>query len=249
MSAKSNTPQSGRRELRVAEDVAQTLSAAHLAQLEAAVDDPDNRCSACERPITGATAEAVVFVGEQTTFARLAHSGCLLSAVYSAPGLQQQFQCGITAASTEMLTLLGMRLAEPRPLVFLEPALLCAASKQDPLKPFARLLGLSPVSGSVEELAPPSTDALTIRRCRGGLALRHPQGIDFAPAGKLERRDWLAEASGEALVILARGLGLDRVKPTIEEALRLRPTWAAVAPIEDVGAVRRLAGTLLRRAA
>jgi len=150
-----------------------------------------------------------------------------------------------------MMTLLALRCTEPRALLFLESPTWIAPAGLDPLQPWAQFLGLSPVSGSIEQLSPPPTDVFTIARRPDGLALRHPRGIDsvFASPSELESRSGAAD--GRAIAIVARGLS--RAEPTIEEALQFRPAWAAVASIEDFappprphGALRGVARKLLQ---
>jgi hypothetical protein len=132
-----------------------------------------------------------------------------------------------------MSTLLALRRSEPRALLFLESATLAASGDGDPLETWALELGLSPVSGAIESLAPPRAETLTLDRRRGGFGLRHRLGTDFVSARRLERWGWWRAAGGEAIVVVARGLGLKRAEPSIEEALELRPSWAAVVTLEE----------------
>jgi len=132
---------------------------------------------------------------------------------------------------------------------------LVAGVGEDPLEAHAHELGLSPVSGEIERLAPPLADSLTVSRTQSGLALRHPLGTDTVCAEPAEVDDWWRAAEGEALVVTARGLGLRRAERANEEAVRLRPAWAAVATLEDFapqsrvrGAAQRFARKLLRPA-
>lgn len=222
------------RELRVAPEVAAAIPAPFLAQLEALVDDPDNRCPACGQPIAGKLAELAVFTEPALTVLRLTHPDCLRSGIYSAPGSARGYAQGFADGylQTTMTTLLALRPQRPRALLFLEPATLVGTPDQDPLEPFALSLGLSPVSAELQRLAPPRTDALTLARRPGGLALRGSLGEDFVSARGLEGRRWFRAAAGEAIVIVARGLALGSDRPQLEEALRLRPAWAAIARLE-----------------
>ena len=141
---------------------------------------------------------------------------------------------GPSGGGVGMATLLGRRQALPRPLLFLEPAAPFAIAGRDPFERYAELLGLSPVSGPVEQIAPPRTDAFTIARNDEGLVLRHPLASDLVPAAPAVLQTWWNSADGEALVVVAHGLGLSRDDPPIDEALQFRPAWAAVASIEKV---------------
>ena len=244
------------RELRVAEDVARLLSAAVIAQMEAVVDDPDNVCFVCDRFISGPSAELAVFAEGSTVCAWLAHPECAESGVRALPGLGQAVVQRFAAGSeSHMATLLGLRQPSPRALLFLEPSLTVCGWGGDPLETFAAMLGLPPASGAIDRIAPEPTDLLSIRRLEHGLALRHPFGADFAPASRSELDQWWDASGGEALVVVARGLGLSRSQPTIEEALQFRQAWAAVAPLEDFvpsprrrGVPQRLARKLFQSA-
>ncbi len=207
-------------------DVARLLSAAALAQLEAVVDDPDNVCHACDELISSEWVEVILLAGKPLMIARLAHPGCLRSCVYPGPGPQRQLEWASDACARggfEMATVLALRPNRPHALLFLEPATLIAGLGQDPLEIWALGLGLSPVSGEIEQLAPPPTDAFTIARRPAGLALHHSCGTDTVCAEPAEVDDWWRAAEGKALVVTARGLGLRRAERAIEEAVRLRP--------------------------
>lgn len=244
------------RELRVAADAARLLPAAHLAQLESTLEDADKRCCVCDELISGGVIELAVFFEQPLTVASFAHSGCLSSGVYPIAGLQRQFEraVGPSGDGIGMATLLGCRQVLPRPLLFLEPAAPFAIAGRDPFERYAELLGLSPVSGPVEQIAPPRTDAFTIAPHEEGLVLRHPLASDLVPAAPAVLQSWWNAADGEALVVVAHGLGLSRDEPPIDEALQFRPAWAAVASIEDFApqprpreAAQRLARKLFQR--
>ena len=166
------------RELKIAADAARLLPAAHLAQLESTLEDADKRCCVCDELISGGVIELAVFFEQPLTVASFAHSGCLSSGVYPIAGLQQHFEraVGPSGEGVGMATLLGRRQVLPRPLLFLEPAAPFAIAGRDPFERYAELLGLSPVSGPVEQIAPPRTDAFTIARTKRGLsfAIRWP---------------------------------------------------------------------------
>lgn len=220
------------RELRVAEEVAQLLSAPVLAQLEAIVDDPDNVCCVCESTITGSSAEVVVYTDGEAVLVKMAHSECAVSSVCQVPELGEQMSAGIEAVDGfKMSTLLGRRQTAPRALIFLELELTASGVDEDPLERYALALGLSPISGSIEDIAPPRTELFTIETIPGGLGLRNKYGTETVPADDASLEEWLSLAAGQALVIVARGLGLSRPKPVIEEALALRPAWGAVATV------------------
>ncbi len=218
----------------VAEEVARLLPAAVLAQLEAVVDDPDNVCCVCEELIAGPSANVAVFAEDKFAHVNLAHPACMTSGVRSAPGLDRcMAQACTRPRESEMATLLGLRDSSPRALLFLEPSLTVCSWDGDPLGTFAVGLGLSPVSGAINRIAPPPTDLLSIQRREDGLALLNQFGTDSAPASRSELDQWWAAADGQALVIVARGLGLSRTEPAIEEALQFRPAWGAMASLDD----------------
>jgi hypothetical protein len=214
--------------------VARLLPAAALAQLEAAVDDDDNRCWVCDRFITGPAAAVVVLTDGRMKLVRLAHAGCTTSAVFPLPGLTGALaERNRSGEGYGMATMLGVREREPRALIFLEPEFLTAGPDEDPLEPFAAALGLTPISGAVEAIDPPATDSFTIVRIEEGLGLEVPAGIDTVPATEEEVSSWLEAADGRAIVVVARGLGLRRAERRIEEALALRPAWGGVARITE----------------
>ncbi len=247
------------RHLLIADDVAHLLSAAQLAHCDANIDDPDLFCCACIKRIApSADASLTVLTDETFTLITYAHPACRRSGVYPTPGLRdvgRKHFAAKVAAGIDMATLLALRPAEPCALLFLELPILVPLPGADPLAPWAELLGLSPVSSSIEQLSPPPTDVFTIFRRPDGLALRHPRGIDSVFASPSEVETWSRAAKGRAIVIVARGLGLSRAEPTIDEALQFRRAWAAVASIEDSvppprphGALRGLARKLLHSA-
>ncbi len=220
------------RDLRVSADVARLLPAPMLAQVQATIDDPDNVCCICDGLIEGPSAELVVFTDGEATLVKLAHSDCMASGVHELPGVRALFDA--RAASGEgfgLATLLGLRESEPRALIFLEPELLAARPDQDPLELYATALGLEPIAGPVEEIEPDASGAFTIEPTGEGLQLRTRYGLDTVPAAPEELAKWLEAAEGKAVVIVARGLGLSRPEPPVEEALALRPAWGGVAEI------------------
>jgi hypothetical protein len=218
------------RHLNIAAEVLAPLEGPMLAQLESVVDDPDNLCCVCGEPIDGPTAEVVLFIDGEVGSVKLADSGCMKSAICELPRLRQGLRA-VFADGIEMLTLLTCREAEPRALLFLEPRMVFADPGEDPLELYAQTLGLAPISGSIEDIEAPETDAFTIEPIDGGLALRLATSTDLVEASDDQLREWLALAEGRALVIVARGLGLARAEPTIEEALTLRPAWGGVAMV------------------
>jgi hypothetical protein len=222
-----------RRELHVDAAVAQRLTAAQIAQLDAVVEDPDSRCCACDLLITGPAAELVVFIDGESALAQLAHPSCMRSDVYIHPGLARGMDRALADSreGSDVATLLGLRPTKPHALLFLEPTLLFAGIDEDPLEAYVRARGFLPVSGEIEQLAPPVADSLTLSRTLTGLALTTPLSSDLIQARAAELESWWRAAEGEALVIVARGLGLKREPPVIAEALRLRPAWGAIATL------------------
>ena len=220
------------RELRISEEVAELLPASTIAQLEAVVDDADNVCCACGATVAGQVAEAVVFADDDGLIVKLAHPDCMASAVIRAPGVSAAFRERLAAEDGQvMATLLGLRRSAPRPLIFLEPELLVSGLGEDPLGAYAEALGLAPVSGTIESIAPPATEKFTVVRIDGGIGLETGWAVEEVPADAAALGEWLGAAAGEALVVIGRGLALRREPPTIEEALALRPCWAGVATI------------------
>ncbi|MGA8744529.1 MAG: hypothetical protein WB507_01535 [Solirubrobacterales bacterium] len=239
MAAKHHPARS--RELHVDAEVAAFLPAAALAQLEAAVMDPDNPCCACGKTIQGPVAEAVLFRDTPLSLLQLAHPDCMRSGLYPA------FGSGGAALACqsdfELATVLALRPARPRAVLFLEPLTLVCAEGEDPLESWALKRGLSPVSGAIERIAAPPTDAFTVCRRPDGLLLPHRRsGFDMVCAPPDEVEEWWDAAQGEALVVTARGLGLRRAERAIEEAVRLRPAWAAVATLENFASRPRMRG-------
>ncbi len=201
-----------------------------LAQLEATVDDPDNVCCRCGEEIAGPSAEVVIFTDGEMTLIKLADSRCMRSAVRPVPKLRRDVEAG-AGDGFDMLTLLGRRDTDPRALLFLEPTVIVAGPGEDPLEIYSLALGLSPISGSIKDVLAPLTDAFTIERTEAGLALRLGELSEQVNAREIQREEWIEVADGRALVIVARGLGLARAEPTIEEALMLRPAWGAIAAV------------------
>lgn len=225
------------RELHVSTDVAQLLPAAMLSQVQATIDDPDNVCCACEGLIDGPSAELIVFTdGEAAAMVKVAHSDCMSSGVRTLPGLRAAFDARAQEPEGfSMATMLGLRRRAPRALIFLEPEVLAGGVEEDPLELYAEELGLVSISGSIEEIELVDTDRFRIELIEEGLGLRAAHGLETVPADESELAPWLEAADGRAVVIAARGLGLSRSKPAIEEALALRPSWGAIAMIADSG--------------
>jgi hypothetical protein len=168
------------RELRVSQEVAQVLPAAGLAQLQATIDDPDNVCCVCEKLIDGPSAEVVVFTdGDAATLVKVAHSDCMLSAVRVLPGLREAFHArAVAAEGFAMATKLGLRRRPPRALIFLEPEVLIGGYEEDPLELCSEALGLGPITGSVEDIQPVTTELFTIEQIDEGLGLRAAHGME-----------------------------------------------------------------------
>jgi hypothetical protein len=218
------------RHLNIAPELLPTLGAPMLAQLEAVVDDPDNVCCGCGELIAGPIAEAILFTDGRLSLVRLADPGCVASGVYAHPEIRRDFD-SLTQGGFDMLTRLTAREAAPRALLYLEPITLGAGLGEDPLELYAESLGLAPISGRIEDIEAPPTDAFVVAPVETGLELRLSGNTDWVEASPVLRREWTALADGRALVILARGLGLARTEPTIEEALMIRPAWGAVATV------------------
>lgn len=151
--------------LHVAAHVAQIAPTAHLAQLQAVINDPDNRCARCGQPMTDTVAEAVVLRDGELSVLRLTHPACAPSGIYETPGLR-----AVTAQTTRDGLNIRSSIATrpetaPRALVFCE--LLTGISviapgadsddAADPLATYAAALGLTPVSGHIDQLTPPPT--------------------------------------------------------------------------------------------
>jgi len=130
-----------------------------------------------------------------------------------------------------MATKLGLRVSEPRALIFLEPEVLTGGIDEDPLQLYSEALGLVPIAGSIEDIELVATDQFSIELIEGGLGLCAAHGLETVPAEASDLTKWLGAAEGRAVVIVARGLGLRRPRPTIGEALALRPSWGAIAEV------------------
>lgn len=176
------------RQLNVAPAVAQQLPAAHLAQLQAEVNDPDNRCPHCHQLIEGRTAEAIILKDGDFHLARLAHPECARSGIYEAPGVRATFAAQLVDG-LDITTRLGRRRGpKPRAVVFIELLVHVSAAApggdltaaEDPLTVYARILGLEPVTGGLEQITPShiTTSSLHVDADGEGLTLTHPAGQD-----------------------------------------------------------------------
>ena len=180
------------RQLHVSPEVAQAMPAAYLAQLQAVVDAPDNRCARCQQPITSTTVEAVILRDENSFTVRLAHPDCARSGIYPAPGMNAAITARITDPDgVDINTTLGRRPnPSPRALVFLEPVMLVSVAppgdtfsdSDDPLGVYAVQRGLKPITGRLDQITPRSDDhqppARPRRRARPDQPLRpghHPR--------------------------------------------------------------------------
>lgn len=228
------------RQLNVAPQVAQLLPPAHLAQLQAEVNDPNNRCPSCGQLVTGPAAEAVVLTDGDYHLVRLAHPECARSGIYDTPGLRVDEAVRL-AAGLNINTSLGRRPGPtPRALVFIELqdnlSLISPGSDpttaEDPLAVYANTLGLEPVAGGPMQLTPAhsATSSLHVDADRR-LILIQPDGRDILwdePDEPLTA--WCQTATEDeaiALLITARGLGLSQHPPTITRALTTQPAWGA----------------------
>ena len=240
-----------RRQLHVAAEVAQAMPAAHLAQLQATVDDPDNRCARCRRPITGATVEAVIVRDENFSTVGLAHPECARSGLYQAPGMRASVTARMTdPEGVDINTTLGRRSTCPRALVFLEPLMLVSlappggqfADVEDPLAVYAAERGLEPITGQLDQITPQPTTTSRLHVEPDGLVLTNPDGHDTIPADPDVLADWCQTARDDhatAIVITARGLGLTQQPTTITEAIATRPAWAAQVNVTGLPQRRR----------
>jgi len=240
-----------RRQLHVAPEVAQAMPAAYLAQLQAVVDDPDNRCARCGGPITGASVEAVILCDENVSTVRLAHPKCARSGLYQASGMRASITARITdPEGTDINTTLGRRQPSPRALVFLEPTMLLSlapsggqlADVEDPLAVYATQRGLEPITGQLDQITPEPTTTSRLHVESDGLVLTNPLGQDTIPADPDVLADWCTTARDDhhtAIVITARGLGLTQQPTTIEEAIATRPAWAAQINVHGLPQPRR----------
>ncbi len=192
-----------RRQLHVAAEVAQAIPAAYLAQLQAVVDDPDNRCARCGGPITGASVEAVILCDENVSTVRLAHPKCARSGVYQASGMRASVTARITdPEGTDINTTLGRRQLTPRALVFLEPIMLLSlapsggqlADVEDPLAVYATQRGLEPITGRLDQITPEPTTTSRLHVQADGLLLTNPLGQDTIPADPDVLADWCTTA-------------------------------------------------------
>jgi len=246
-----------RRQLHVAAEVAQAMPAAHLAQLQATVDDPDSGCIQCGQLFTGVTVEVVVLRDGDFLAARLAHSECARSAIYEAPGLRAAVATNVTDnEGVDINTTLGRRSTCPRALVFLEPTTLFSfappggdlADTNDPLAVYATQHGLQPITGQLDQITPAPTTTSRLHVQADGLVLTNPLGQDTIPADPDVLVDWCQTARDDhatAIVITARGLGLTQPPTTISEAIAIRPAWAAQVNVD--GLPRRHRWTPRRR--
>lgn len=223
------------RELEIAPDVLELLSAPFLAQIEGVVDNPENLCCDCKEPIRGPVTSVVFFRGPGAGVFQLAHPSCLRSGVLFNPSLDRETVRALGRIPAAIARP-WLRESKPRALLFFEPCTLGSKGDRDPMQDYAAARGLVPVSGEIEELVAPLGDSLHLQRSAEGLCLRHPGGANVfknIDAAELERWWAVARADGEALIITGRGLGLTREEPPIEEALRLRPAWGALAAVEE----------------
>jgi hypothetical protein len=235
------------RQLHVSPKVAQAMPAAYLAQLQAVVDDPDNRCARCQEPLTGPTVEAVILCDENSFTVRVAHPDCARSGIYQAPGMDAVITARIIDPDgIDINTTLGCRPSpRPRALVFLEPVMLLSltppggqlADSDDPLGVYATQRGLEPITGRLDQITPAPTTTSRLHVGVDGLVLTNPLGHDTIPADPDVLAAWCQTANEDhatAVVITARGLGLTRQPTTIAEAIATRPAWAAQVTVDGL---------------
>jgi hypothetical protein len=240
--------------LNIAADVAKQVPAAHLAQMEATFDDPDSGCVRCGRPFEDETVQAVLLRDGDFLALRLTHRACAPSGVYEAPGLRAMvLEKVISSDGVDVDTSLGRRRRRPRALVFLEPTILFSSAPPgaqlvdaaDPLGIYATQLGLGPITGQLDQISPQPTTTSRLYVHRDGLLLRSEFGDDTIPADRDTLIQWCnaaREDDATAIVITARGLGLNQQPPTIAEAIATRPAWAARVDVDGLPEPRRPGG-------
>jgi hypothetical protein len=241
-----------RRRLHVAPEVAQAMPAAHLAQLQASVDDPESGCIQCGQLFTVAIVEVVVLRDGDFFAARLTHPECARSAIYEVPGLRAVVTANVAdTEGLEINTTLGRRATCPRALVFLEPTMVfffaapggdLANTSEDPLAVYATQRGLQPITGRLDQITPEPTSTSRLHVGPDGLVLTNPDGHDTIPADPQVLADWCQAARDDhatAIVITARGLGLTQQPPTINEAIATRPAWGAQVNVTGLPQPRR----------
>ena len=249
------------RRLNVTAEVARRLPDAHLAQMQAQIDDPDNRCGLCGELIAGPVAEAVILREENFSMARLAHPECARSGIYQWPGLRAAMDA-YNRDGVDITTSIGRRPAPaPRALVFVQldmnfstmPPGGSVEDATDLLDDHAAVLGLTPVSGRIEQITPPktTTSRLEIDATVDTLVLVHPRGrdviLDEDPDALAGWCETAREDHASALIITARGLGLTQQPTTILEAIATRPAYAAQVTVTGLPQPRRRWPNPLRR--
>jgi hypothetical protein len=248
-----------RRHLHIAPEVAQALPAAHLAQLDAEVDDRDNRCPCCGQFVTGKIAAAVILRDDNYSRACLAHPECASSGIYQWPGLRA-VMAELTKDGADITTSVGRRpCPAPHALVLIELLMHVSlispggdlSDTTDPLADYAATLGLEPISGQLDQITPAQTATSHLHVETDTLWLIHPAGqdiiLDQDPGTLAAWSQTVLADHATAIIITARGLGLTQQPPTISEALATRPAFAAQITVTGLTPRRRWQSLILRR--
>lgn len=231
------------RRLHIAPEIAQVVPAAYIAHLEAQADDDDNVCGVCLRYI--ATDVANVYVARDREFydLRMAHPKCHDSVMVDEPGLRAAKHAQLIEKHAEggvdtNLTLIVRPSPDPRAVLVQELRWLVGNLNlaDDPLESLAERFGLVPVGGYLDRIHAPRTTRVELRLTRDGMELIHEHVVDqippFEPAVYAMWRSH-AVAAGRVLLIIGRGLQLDRADPElIGRALHTQPCWGGVVDVD-----------------
>lgn len=228
------------RYLHVAPEVARAIPAAYIAQMQSQVDDADNVCGEC---LTFIDTDVVNLYAAHDPAKgglwdiRMAHPACRASGIYEEPGLREAKERQMLEKSIEGGVDLNMvmvlrRDAAPR-AVLLQEFRWLVGHDGDPLQAAADAFGLSPISGDLPTVTGPPTPKIWLRPAGDhGLELVHANGADQIDPYPNWRE--VALADRQALLVIGRGLHLDRPDPeTISRGLGTQPCWGAIVPVES----------------
>jgi len=230
------------RHLHVAPEVAKAIPAFHIAQMESQVDDHDNVCGVClsfiDTNVVNLYAAYDPAEGGMWDI-RMAHPDCHDSTVVTEPGLRelkkrQMLQKSVEGGFDLNMVMVLRRDAQPRAVLLQEfHWLIGRRDDDDPLQMAADAFGLSPVSGDLPTVTGLPTSKVWLRPVAAdGLELVHEHGADQIDPYPEWRE--VAIADRQALLILGRGMHLDRPEPeTISRGLRTQPCWGAIVPVES----------------
>jgi hypothetical protein len=217
------------RKLEVAPDVAQLIDAGTIAHLEEVAQETDNPCPFCEQYVTTDVVSLVIMRDGLAHLGRLSHPDCARSGIYDIGGIADVLERKLDGDAPTR-TKLGLRETAPRALAFIDFVGITSGVGSDFWEDHAKHVGLEPCAGEIEAISPDPAEHARFRiedrelRLYVDGELRETIGADVD-----ELRDWRAEAERDGVVLITgRGLGLAKERPTIEEALRERPTWAGV---------------------